>query len=109
MMMDPKKTKPSVDQAPPMPDLAPDEDVAKLLERYVASVRAFTLGEPGADERLLRAVEWLMEIPATRSNDFRREIMNYVGALAVEGKKLVPGMNDRIDSALEKLVAWRAS
>jgi serine protein kinase len=101
-------TKPSLDQAPPMPDLAPGDDVAKLLERYLASAKAFTLGEPGADERLMRAVEWLMEIPAARSDDIRREVVNFAGALAIDGKKLAPGMNKRLDTALEKLVASRA-
>jgi serine protein kinase len=100
-------TKPSIDQAPIMPDLAPDADVAKLLERYVASVRAYTSNEPGADEIFMRAVEWLMDIPAHRTNDMRREIMNYVGALAVEGKKLTPGMNQRLDAALDKLLLAR--
>jgi hypothetical protein len=35
--------------------------------------------------------------------------MNYVGALAVEGKTLAPGMNDRLDAALEKLLLARKS
>ena len=103
-MTDTKKTQPSVDQAPLMPDLAPDDDVAKLLERYVASARAFSQREPGADERFMRAVEWLMDIPASGSGEIRREIANYAGALAIEGKKLAPGMNDRLDAALEKLL-----
>lgn len=90
-----------------MPDLRPDDDVAKLLERYLASVRASTLGEPGADERLMRAVEWLMDIPTNRSDELRREIMNYVGALAVDGKKLTPGRHKRLDAAIEKLLLAR--
>ena len=104
--MDTKKTQPSVDQAPLMPDLAPDDDVVKLLDRYVSCARAFTHDEP-SDERFMRAVEWLMDVPASRSGDTRREIMSYVGALAIEGKRLAPGMNARLDAALEKLLLAR--
>lgn len=100
-------TRPSVDQAPPMPELAPDDDTTKLFDRYVAGARAFALGEGEVDERFMRAVEWLMEVPASRGADVRREIMNYVGALAIEGKKLTPGMNKRLDAALEKLLLVR--
>ena len=92
-----------------MPELAPDDDVATLLDRYVAGARAFTLDEASADERFMRAVEWLMDIPANRGSDVRREIMNYVGALAVDGKKLAPGMHKRLDSALDKLLLVRKS
>jgi serine protein kinase len=102
-------TKPSLDRAPLMPDLAPDDDVATLLDRYVASVRAHVAGESGADETFMRAVEWLMDIPATRTDAMRREVMSYVEALAVEGKKLVPGMNARFDAALDKLLLARKS
>jgi predicted Ser/Thr protein kinase len=38
------------------------------------------------DERLMRSIEEKIDIPESRKDDFRREIMNYIGALAVEGK-----------------------
>ena len=36
-----------------------------------------------------------------RKDDFRREIMNYIGALAIEGKKFSYDTNDRLRRALE--------
>jgi serine protein kinase len=39
------------------------------------------------DERLMRSIEEKIDIPESRKDDFRREIMNYIGALAIEGKK----------------------
>jgi len=98
-------TKPSMEQMPPMPEISAGDDVAKLLERYLANARAFTLGEPSADERFLRAVEWLMEVPSSRGGDARRELVSFAAALAVEGKTLAPGMNERLDAALAKLLA----
>ncbi len=38
------------------------------------------------DERLMRSVEEKIDIPDTRKDDFRREIMNYIGALSLDGK-----------------------
>ena len=37
----------------------------------------------------------------TRKEDFRREIMNYIGALAIEGKTFDYKMNERLHRALE--------
>ena len=34
----------------------------------------------------MRAIEEKIEIPESRKEDFRREIMNYIGALAIDGK-----------------------
>ena len=33
------------------------------------------------DERLMRSIEEKIDIPDSRKDDFRREIMNYIGAL----------------------------
>jgi starch phosphorylase len=41
------------------------------------------------------------DIPENRKEDFRREIMNYIGALAVDGKKFEWHTNDRLRRALE--------
>jgi serine protein kinase len=34
----------------------------------------------------MRSIEEKIDIPESRKDDFRREIMNYIGALAIEGK-----------------------
>ena len=48
---------------------------------------AYTGQDEEPDERLMRSIEEKIDIPESRKDDFRREIMNYIGALAVEGKK----------------------
>ena len=53
------------------------------------------------DERLMRSIEEKIDIPEIRKDDFRREIMNYIGALAVEGKKFDYRTNERLHKALE--------
>jgi len=40
-------------------------------------------------------------IPEGRKDDFRREIMNYIGALAIDGKKFDYRTNERLQKALE--------
>ena len=49
----------------------------------------------------MRSIEEKIEIPESRKEDFRREIMNYIGALAVEGKKFHYRTNERLQKALE--------
>ena len=46
-------------------------------------------------------IEEKIDIPDNRKDDFRREIMNYIGALAVEGKKFNYRTNERLHKALE--------
>ncbi|MBW2529809.1 MAG: serine protein kinase [Deltaproteobacteria bacterium] len=92
--------------------ISADEDaIQKLAANYIDSVKAYTLKEKvkdrftgkdvEPDERLMRSVEEKIEIPEERKDDFRREIMNYIGALAVEGKKFEWHTNDRLRRALE--------
>ena len=50
-------------------------------------------GTPGSTEKI--------DIAENRKDDFRREIMNFIGALAVEGKKFAWNTNDRLRRALE--------
>jgi serine protein kinase len=49
----------------------------------------------------MRSIEEKIEIPESRKDDFRREIMNYIGALAVDGKTFDYKMNARLQKALE--------
>jgi serine protein kinase len=92
--------------------ISADEDaIARLCANYIDHVRAYTLKEKvknrytGRDEepddRLMRSIEDKIDIPESRKDDFRREIMNYIGALAIEGKKFTWETNDRLRRALE--------
>ena len=90
---------------------ADEAAIQKLAANYIDSVKSFTLKEKvkdrftgqdvEPDERLMRSIEEKIEIPENRKEDFRREIMNYIGALAVEGKKFEWHTNDRLRRALE--------
>ncbi len=90
---------------------ADEEAIARLCASYIDNVRAYTLKEKvknpytgkdeEPDERLMRSIEEKIDIPESRKDDFRREIMNYIGALAIEGKKFTWRTNDRLRRALE--------
>ena len=92
--------------------ISADEDaISRLGANYIDNIRAFCLKEKvknpytgrddEPDERLMRSVEEKIDIPESRKDDFRREIMNYIGALAIEGKKFEYDTNDRLRRALE--------
>ncbi len=53
------------------------------------------------DERLMRSIEEKIDIPESRKDDFRREIMNYIGALSIDGKTFDYKTNERLYKALE--------
>jgi serine protein kinase len=90
---------------------ADDNALARLCGNYIDNVKAFTQKEKvknqftgqdeEPDERLMRSIEEKIDIPDSRKEDFRREIMNYIGALALEGKKFNFKMNERLHKALE--------
>ena len=85
--------------------------MARLCANYIDNVKAYTQKEKvrnqftgndeEPDERLMRSIEEKIEIPESRKDDFRREIMNYIGALALEGKKFNYKMNERLHKAIE--------
>ncbi len=92
--------------------IAADEDALKrLCANYMDSVRAYTqrekvrnkftgqLDEP--DERLMRSIEEKIDIPESRKDDFRREIMNYIAALMMDGRTFDYKANERLYKALE--------
>ncbi len=92
--------------------ISADEDAIKrLCTNYIESVRAYTQKErvrnkytgrdEEPDERLMRAIEDKIDIPESRKDDFRQEIMNYIGALALDGKKFEYNTNARLYKALE--------
>jgi serine protein kinase len=89
-----------------------DESAIKTLcSNYIDHVKAYTQKEKirnkysnkleDADERFLRSIEEKIDIAESRKDDFRREIMNYIGALAIEGKQFDYKMNERLHRALE--------
>lgn len=92
--------------------ISADEDaINKLCANYVDNIKAYTLKEKlknpytghyeEADERLMRSIEEKINIADSRKDDFRREIMNYIGALALEGRHFDYKVNERLARALE--------
>ncbi|MGD8375812.1 MAG: serine protein kinase [Acidobacteriota bacterium] len=85
--------------------------IARLCSNYIDNVKAYTQKEKvrnkytgqdeEPDERLMRSIEEKIDIPENRKDDFRREIMNYIGALALEGKQFDYRTNERLHKALE--------
>src|SRR5438128_213622 len=61
----------------------------------------YTGQDEDPDERLMRSIEEKIDIPESRKDDFRREIMNYIGALAIEGRQFNYRTNERLYKALE--------
>lgn len=92
--------------------ISADEDaIARLCSNYIDNIKAYTQKErvknkytgqaEEPDERLMRSIEEKIDIPESRKDDFRREIMNYIGALAIEGRKFEFKTNERLHRALE--------
>jgi len=90
---------------------ADEEALSKLCANYIDNVKAYTQKErvknkytgqfEEPDERLMRSIEAKIDVAESRKDDFRREIMNYIGALAVEGKTFDYRTNERLHRALE--------
>lgn len=83
----------------------------RLCANYIDNLKAYTAGgkvkdstgesrEP--DERLMRSIEEKIDIPESRKEDFRREIMNYIESLSLDGKKFDYKGNERLHRALER-------
>ena len=92
--------------------IAADEDaLSRLCGNYIDNVKAYTQREKvrnkytgqteEPDERLMRSIEEKIDIPESRKDDFRREIMNYIGALSLDGKRFDYKTNERLQKALE--------
>ncbi|MGQ0635496.1 MAG: PrkA family serine protein kinase [Planctomycetaceae bacterium] len=90
---------------------ADEEALQRLCANYIDNVKAYTQKEKvknkftgqseQPDERLMRSIEQRIDIPESRKDDFRREIMNYIGALALDGKTFNYKTNERLQKALE--------
>ncbi|MCI0340187.1 MAG: serine protein kinase [Planctomycetales bacterium] len=90
---------------------ADKESIQRLCANYVDNIKAYTQKEKvrnkytgqdeEPDERLMRSIEEKIDIPENRKDDFRREIMNYIGALAIEGRTFDYTTNERLQKALE--------
>ena len=90
---------------------ADEEAIAKLASNYIDNIKAYTLKEKvknrytgqaeEPDERMMRSIEEKIDIADNRKEDFRREIMNFIGAKAIEGKQFDWQTNDRLRRALE--------
>jgi serine protein kinase len=90
---------------------ADEEAIDRLCAKYLDNVKAYTtrgrvVGESGEgrepDERLMRSIEENVEIPESRKDDFRHELMNFIAALTLEGKTFDYRTNDRLTQALER-------
>jgi serine protein kinase len=92
--------------------IAADEDALKrLCGNYIDNVKAYTQREKvrnkftgqyeEPDERLMRSIEEKIDIPDSRKDDFRREIMNYIAALMIDGKTFDYRANERLYKALQ--------
>ncbi|MEE9392989.1 MAG: serine protein kinase [Planctomycetota bacterium] len=90
---------------------ADEEAISRLCHNYLDNIRAFIQHEKirntytgeseEPDERLMRSIEEKIDIPESRKDAFRGEIMNYIGALAVENKPFDYRTNERLHKALE--------
>jgi len=90
---------------------ADEEAIKRLCANYIDNVKAYTQKEKvknkytgeseEPNEQLMRSLEEKIEIPEGRKDDFRREVMNYIGALAIEGKIFDYRSNERLHRALE--------
>ncbi|HEX6851767.1 MAG TPA: hypothetical protein VF139_10230 [Candidatus Polarisedimenticolaceae bacterium] len=92
--------------------IAADEAaISRLCANYIDNIKAYTQKEKvrnpytgqdeEPDERLMRSIEEKIDIPEARKDDFRREIMNYIGALALDGRRFDYKTNERLHKALE--------
>lgn len=90
---------------------ADENAIDKLCGNYIDNIKAYIQREKvrnpytsqaeDPDERLMRSIEDKIDISENRKDDFRREIMNYIGAMAIEGKTFDFRSNERLHKALE--------
>jgi serine protein kinase len=94
--------------------IAADEGALKrLCDNYIDNLRAYIMREKvrnsftgeyeEPNERLMRSIEEKIDIPDSRKDDFRRELMNYIAAISLDGsgRRFDYTMNERLHRALE--------
>ena len=77
-----------------------DNIVAYIQDEKVTNL--VTGKEETANEQLMRSIEEKIGISEGMKDDFRREIMNYMGGLAAKGKEFKYDSNEQLYKALEK-------
>jgi serine protein kinase len=90
---------------------ADEEALDRLCGNYIDNVKAHTQSETiknrytgqneEPDERLMRAVEEKIDVADNRKDVFRTELMNHIGALAVEGKSFNFKTDEKLYKALK--------
>ena len=89
---------------------ADQEALDRLCSKYLDNVRAHTTREPvlsangtsrAPDERLMRSIEDMIDVPEARKDDFRHELMNYIAVVHLEGRTFDYRENRRLTRALE--------
>ena len=90
---------------------ADDDSIERLFSNYIDNVKAYSQKEKmlnrytgqfdEPDERIMRSIEEKIDVAEGRKDDFRREIMNYIGSLQSENKTFDHKTNDRLRRALE--------
>jgi serine protein kinase len=92
--------------------IAADESaLERLCANYIDNLRAYVMKErvrnpftgdyEEPNERLMRSIEEKIDIAESRKDDFRRELMNYIGAVSLKGERFDYRMNERLHRALE--------
>ena len=89
-----------------------EEAIKALCANYIDNIVAYindervinpiTDKEEAPNERLMRGIEEKVGIADSMKDDFRREIMNYMGSMAAKNKVFSYKSNDQLYKALEK-------
>ncbi len=90
---------------------ADKEALDNLCGKYLDNIKAYTQKEKvkdkftgkdiDPDERLMRSIEEKSGIEEPRKDDYRQQIMNYIGARAMEGKKFDYNSDEQLRKSLE--------
>jgi serine protein kinase len=89
-----------------------EEAIKTLCANYIDNIVAYvneekvtnpiTGKDEPANEKMMRAIEEKINVSSNMKDDFRREIMNYMGSLAAKGQVFKYDSNEQLHKALEK-------